>query len=265
MEIRCVLLTGLIAVILIAAGLPASFAQDADAKAVVAKAAMPGTNLLERWGKDFNAKKERFAVMVVGTTGEEARRALMAGEVPVALSVERITHEQKAEARKRGIQLGGRLIAFTGIAIVTHPENPVDVLTMDDVKSLFMGEYIRWKQVGGPDTTVRVVTKPPRESTLARFFQHEVLDWKAFASNAELVTSFPAIIRHCSESSGEFSIGFIPHALLRIGKYRKRIKVLALKRCAVCPEVEPTEESINSLTYPIGRVPLYLYWNAAAE
>ena len=51
------------------------------------------------------------------------------------------------------------IIAYDGIVVVAHPSNPVKDLTMEQVKQIFTGEVTNWKQVGGKDMEIVVVSR----------------------------------------------------------------------------------------------------------
>ncbi|KOS67764.1 phosphate ABC transporter substrate-binding protein [Lysinibacillus contaminans] len=51
------------------------------------------------------------------------------------------------------------IIAYDGIVVVAHPSNPVKNLTMEQVKQIFTGEVTNWKEVGGKDMEIVVVSR----------------------------------------------------------------------------------------------------------
>ena len=51
------------------------------------------------------------------------------------------------------------IIAYDGIVVVAHPSNPVKDLTMEQVKQIFTGEITNWKDVGGKDMEIVVVSR----------------------------------------------------------------------------------------------------------
>ena len=51
------------------------------------------------------------------------------------------------------------IIAYDGIVVVAHPSNPVKDLTMEQVKQIFTGEVTNWKEVGGEDMEIVVVSR----------------------------------------------------------------------------------------------------------
>jgi len=51
------------------------------------------------------------------------------------------------------------VIAYDGIVVVTHPTNKIKDLTMEQVKMIFTGEVTNWKDLGGDDLEIVVVSR----------------------------------------------------------------------------------------------------------
>ncbi|WP_449622331.1 phosphate ABC transporter substrate-binding protein [Robertmurraya sp. Marseille-Q9965] len=51
------------------------------------------------------------------------------------------------------------VIAYDGIVVVTHPSNKVKNLTMEQVKDIFTGKVSNWKELGGDDLEIVVVSR----------------------------------------------------------------------------------------------------------
>lgn len=56
-------------------------------------------------------------------------------------------------------------IAIDGIAVVTNTENKVKDLTMNQVKDIFTGKITNWKEVGGDDAQIVVVSREEGSGT----------------------------------------------------------------------------------------------------
>ncbi|CAM5209560.1 Phosphate-binding protein OS=Ureibacillus acetophenoni OX=614649 GN=SAMN05877842_11587 PE=3 SV=1 [Ureibacillus acetophenoni] len=52
-----------------------------------------------------------------------------------------------------------QIVAYDGIVVVAHPTNKVDDLTLDQVKQIFTGEITNWKELGGDDMEIVVVSR----------------------------------------------------------------------------------------------------------
>ena len=50
-------------------------------------------------------------------------------------------------------------LAKEPILILTHKTNPIDNLSVKQVKEIFRGEIVNWNQVGGPDEPIVLVTR----------------------------------------------------------------------------------------------------------
>lgn len=75
------------------------------------------------------------------------------------------------------------VIAYDGIVIATHPTNKVKNLTMEQVKQIFTGEVTNWKELGGEDMEIVVVSREDGSGSRDAF--QEIVDY----SSGELVRS----------------------------------------------------------------------------
>jgi len=60
-------------------------------------------------------------------------------------------------------------IARDGLAIVAHFSNPVEGLTRDQIRRVFSGHTTRWKDVGGEDKPIRLITREEGSGTREAF------------------------------------------------------------------------------------------------
>lgn len=75
------------------------------------------------------------------------------------------------------------VIAYDGIVVVTHPSNKVKDLTLEQVKKIFTGEVTNWKEFGGGDKEIVVVSREDGSGSRDAF--QEIVDY----SSGELVRS----------------------------------------------------------------------------
>ena len=52
------------------------------------------------------------------------------------------------------------IFAYDGIAVIVNDENPVKDLTKDQIKAIYTGKITNWKDVGGEDRPIAVVSMP---------------------------------------------------------------------------------------------------------
>jgi len=64
------------------------------------------------------------------------------------------------------------LIAKDGVSMIVHQSNPVKMLTREQIISIYTGMTKNWKEVGGPDLPITVISKAEGRSTLEVFSQY---------------------------------------------------------------------------------------------
>ncbi|MBD8033488.1 MULTISPECIES: phosphate ABC transporter substrate-binding protein [Solibacillus] len=69
------------------------------------------------------------------------------------------------------------VIAYDGIVVVAHPSNPVKDLTMEQVKQIFTGEITNWKELGGKDLEIVVVSREDGSGSRDAF--QEIVGYKS--------------------------------------------------------------------------------------
>ncbi|MBD3278348.1 MAG: phosphate ABC transporter substrate-binding protein PstS family protein [Candidatus Aegiribacteria sp.] len=130
-------------------------------------------------------------------------------------------------------------IARDGISIVTHPDVPVDGMTIEDVRGIFAGEITNWSEVGGPDQMITVVAREEGSGTRAAF-EEMVMDEALIGLDAILLPSNGAV--RTTVSTTPNSIGF-----LSFGYIDSSVNPLAING------VDATLENAGSGLYPVVR------------
>lgn len=69
------------------------------------------------------------------------------------------------------------IIAYDGIVVVAHPSNPIKNLTMEQVKQIFTGEVTNWKEIGGKDMEIVVVSREDGSGSRDAF--QEIVGYKS--------------------------------------------------------------------------------------
>jgi phosphate transport system substrate-binding protein len=79
------------------------------------------------------------------------------------------TCSRSLSAEEKAAGCNGIEIARDGLAVVVHPSNNVAGLTRAQVRGLFSGAITNWKQVGGPDRIVRLISREEGSGTREAF------------------------------------------------------------------------------------------------
>ena len=85
--------------------------------------------------------------------------AVLDGTCDIGLSSRALKDEEKAAGLKETI------LAYDGIAIIVHPDNPVADLTLEQIAQLYTGEITNWKDVGGNDAEVVLIGREAASGT----------------------------------------------------------------------------------------------------
>ncbi|RAM75030.1 ABC transporter substrate-binding protein [Pseudomonas putida] len=108
------------------------------------------------------------------------------------------------------------LIAKDGIGMIVNKSNPVAGLSKDQVIGIYTGQITNWKDVGGDDAPITVVSKAEGRSTLeifSSFFGIPYKDIKAHViigdnqQGIQTVAGSPAAVGYVSIGSAEYEAG----------------------------------------------------------
>ncbi|TWC11111.1 MULTISPECIES: phosphate ABC transporter substrate-binding protein [unclassified Pseudomonas] len=105
-------------------------------------------------------------------------------------------------------------IARDGIAVIIHKSNPIQELSKEQIRNIYLGQITNWKELGGADMPITVVNKASGRSTLelfAEFMNLEPADIKAnivIGENEQgikTVANSPGAIGYVSIGTAEYS------------------------------------------------------------
>jgi phosphate transport system substrate-binding protein len=133
-------------------------------------------------------------------------------------------------------------VARDGIAVVVNPANKISNLTMQQVRDIFNGKIRNWKDAGGSNAAVTVVSREAGSGTRSSFEQ--ILTEVTLTRDA-LIQDSNGTIRE-TVANDPNSIGYLSHGLLN-----EKIKAVKID------DQECTNESIAALKYKLVR-PIYL-------
>jgi len=143
-----------------------------------------------------------------------------------------------------------QVIAIDGLAVIVHPDNPVQSLSVEQVARLFSGEIANWRELGGANAAVELHARDDQSGTYDTF-KELVLgsQGKTLATNATRYESNDALSLAVSRRSG--AIGFV--GLASVGKS----KALAITDGDSQP-MPPSQALVATEDYPLSRR-LFLY------
>lgn len=166
-------------------------------------------------------------------------KELIASKVDIAGSARPLKAEEKKE------KLLGATIGYEAVAIYVHKNNPVKNLSKDQLKKIFTGKMVNWKEVGGKDAPIVPIISSSENRAIVAMFEEQVMSKAPYGAGYKNINQpndkMAAIAADansiCAESLGLMS---------SLGSdVRDKIKTLSVNG------VEPAEKNIRTGAYPI--------------
>ena len=153
-----VLVLLLVALAAVGAGCTSSTTSGAKVQLAGSTTIQPHAELL---AKSFQANNTNIKVFVQGGGSSAGVTAVGMGTADIGMSSANLTASQ--------LSLYPNLkpvpIAVDGIAIIVNPQNPVNNLTLNQVRDIFSGSISNWNQVGGPNQKINIVNREAGSGT----------------------------------------------------------------------------------------------------
>lgn len=184
--------------------------------------------LIEAYGMDH----EGVTINYSGTGSSAGIQGALEGVCDIGLS----SRALKPAEEERGARAS--LIALDALAVVVHPSNPVEDLTVETLAALASGERSNWAQAGGADAPVAFIGREAGSGTRTAF--EEVLGLEGDCVYTNELTSTGDVIANVSSNPN--AIGYVSLAAVGEG-----IKVLSVGG------VSPSEKAVQDGSYAIRR------------
>ena len=254
-----VLILTLISILAVACGGPAETPAPTTAAPTAEEAEAPAAGLsgeikvagsttvqplAELFAEGFMKANPNLTIDVQG--GGSSTGVKSAGESTVDVGM--ASREVKDSELQEFPELQIFVIARDGIAIVTHPDVPVDALTKDQVRDIFAGDITNWKDIGGPDKAITVVSREEGSGTRAAFEE------MVMGKDGPVIVD--TAILHPSNGAVRTAVSTTPDAIgfLSFGYLDQSVKALKIEGAA------PTAANASNGSYPIVR-PLNMMTN----
>ncbi len=185
-------------------------------------------------------------ISLSGGGSGEGIKALIDRSTDIATSSREIKDKEAASAREKGVSPVEHLVAIDAIVPVVHPRNKVKGLTLDQLSQIYQGKIRNWKEVGGDDLAIVVVSRDSSSGTYESW-GHLVLNGAKVTPKAQLQASSGAVMQTVSKN--RYAIGYVG-----LGYLDRSARGLTVNG------IQASQESVLAKTYPIAR-PLYMYTN----
>lgn len=192
--------------------------------------------LAELFAEEFMAKNSNVRVDVQGGGSSVGVKAAGQKTADIGMASREIKDSEMTEFPEIKVFV----IARDGIAIVANADVAVDNLTIEQIKGIFGGTITNWKEVGGADANIIVVSREEGSGTRSAF--------EEMVLGEEVLMTETAILQP-SNGSIRTTVSTTPNAVgyLSFGYLDDTVKAISVEGVA------PTEENASNGTYPVVR------------
>lgn len=216
---------------------------DAGESGPSGKVTVSGSSALLPLAKDaaqkFKAKNDQVSITLNAGGSGTGLKQVSEGSVDIGNS-DVFAKEKLPEAK--AAELVDHKVAVTVMAPVVSKEIGTNVksLTKAQLQDIFTGKVTNWKDVGGPDEAVVLITRPSTSGTRALFTKY-ALDGKEELSNKSMETDDSGtLVQTVSQTKG--AIGYVALSYLM---NNNTVTPLAIDG------VEPTLDNVYNGKYPV--------------
>jgi phosphate transport system substrate-binding protein len=185
-------------------------------------------------------------ISLSGGGSGEGIKALIDKSTDIGNSSREIKPEEITLAESKGVKPVAHVVAYDALIPVVNPKNKVKNLTTDQLSQIYQGKITNWKEVGGDDLKIVVISRDSSSGTFESW-DHFVMKKTKVTPRAQMLASNGAVFT--AVSNNKYAIGY-----LGMGYVKKGVKGLDVGGVA------GTAENALSKKYPFARE-LYMYTN----
>jgi len=175
--------------------------------------------------------------------------SLINGDCLIAASSVEMTAEEKKAAENHGEVIKEFTIGYDIIVPIVHPSNPLENLSVTDIRGIYSGRIKNWKEIGGQDEPIAVVSRD-RFSGTGAVWNREILHSSAVKKDAVMSHTSSEVLGHVAKHGN--AIGYVSYHVVN-----SEVKKVGINGVMAKPS-----EGINK-NYPAYRK-MYLYVNEKA-
>lgn len=194
----------------------------------------------------FMKQNKGVQISLSGGGSGEGIKALIDKTADIGNSSREIKKEEIALAAKKGISPVAHVIAYDALTPIVNPRNKVKGLSTDQLSLIYQGKITNWKEVGGDDLKIVVISRDSSSGTFESW-DHFVMKKSKVTPRAQMLASNGAIVTAIAHN--RYAVGYVG-----MGYINKSVKALEVNGVAA------SAATALSRQYPFSRE-LYMYTN----
>jgi phosphate transport system substrate-binding protein len=213
-------------------------------------------NLGQAWAESYMKQNPGSSIAVTGGGSGTGISAMVNNTCDIAEVSREMKESEIKLVESKGFTPKKIIVALDGLAVVVNPANKISELTIGQLADVFTGRIKNWKELGGRDAKIVLLSREVNSGTHVYFKEHVLRKGNAdgkeeFAAEALLLSSSQAIADEVSQNLdaiGYYGMGYIT----------AKEKALKIAKEKNTPAILPTMDNVISGAYPISR-PLLMY------
>jgi phosphate transport system substrate-binding protein len=211
---------------------------------IVIKGSTTVLPIAQKVAEAYMKENPEISISLSGGGSGNGIKAIIDGTTDIADSSRFIKGKEIKLAVEKGVYPVPFRVAYDCIVPVVHPSNPIKDISMDQLKALYNGEVKNWKDIGGPDKKLVVISRDTSSGTYEVWHKKVMKKEKVFPG-ALLQASNGAVAQVVAKN--KYAIGYIG-----LGYLNKDVKALSVNN------VVGSKETTLDGTFPISR-PLFMF------
>ena len=171
---------------------------------------------------------------------------LSGGGSQIAMSSRKIKDKEMKAAEEKGVKPFEIPVAVDAIVPIVNPKNSLKNLSLDDLRKIYKGEIKNWKEVGGPDAPIVLVSRDTSSGTFET--------WESLVMKNQRVS--PRALLQSSNGTVVQTVSRNPNAIGYVGLGY----VVPIIKAVEINGIKATPETAKNGKWPLSR-DLYLYTN----
>jgi phosphate transport system substrate-binding protein len=213
-------------------------------------------NLALYWAERYQEIHPEVRISVTGGGSGTGISSLINKTVDLANASRGIKAEEISNANENGVEPVEFVVARDAIAVIVHPDNPINKLTLQQISDIYTGKLENWRELGGDDRPIVRLSRETNSGTHVYFLEEVIRlgnseDKAIFSANTLLLPSSEGIIAEVRENPN--AIGYDG-----LGYITEEVKVVSISKGEGLDYIYPTLETVNDNSYAISRN-LYIY------
>ncbi len=212
------------------------------------------------WAENFMAANPGVSISVSGPGSGVGIAALINQTTDICQSSRPIKTSEISQAAANGVTVVETRVAIDALSVVVNPANPVNSLTIKQLSDIYSGTITNWRELGGNDAPIVVLSRDTNSGTYAYFLEEvvqlalvpELKDSKLqYAGAVQMLPSTEVGITQVAQNANAIfysGLGYVTSA----------VKTLNIKKTESSPAVAPSVATALDGSYPVSRF-LYYY------